>query len=67
MHASASCPPLQVVALANLLPAREDTDDLDSWMYQTVGHQLVGAYAECMGLPLYRRRITGTAADQVRT
>lgn len=55
----------QIVALANLLPAQQETDDLDSWMYQTVGHQLVGAYAQCMGLPLYRRRITGSSADQV--
>lgn len=30
-----------------------------------VGHQLVAAYAECMNLPLYRRRITGQSADQV--
>lgn len=53
------------MALANLLPAQQETDDLDSWMYQTVGHQLVGAYAQCMGLPLYRRHITGRSADQV--
>lgn len=30
-----------------------------------VGHQVIAAYAECMGLPLYRRRITGRSADQV--
>jgi len=54
-----------VVALANLLPAQQGVDDLDSYMYQTVGHQLVAAYSQCMGLPLYRRRITGSAADQV--
>ncbi|RMZ54961.1 hypothetical protein APUTEX25_000478 [Auxenochlorella protothecoides] len=29
----------EVVALANLLPMEEGVDDLDSWMYQTVGHQ----------------------------
>ncbi|KAL4458652.1 hypothetical protein ABPG75_013517 [Micractinium tetrahymenae] len=54
----------EIVALANLLPAQQETDDLDSWMYQTVGHQLVGAYAQCTGLPLYRRRIMGGSADQ---
>jgi hypothetical protein len=26
-----------------------------------VGHQMVGAIAQCMGLPLFRRRIQGTA------
>lgn len=27
-----------------------------------VGHQLVEAYSSCMGVPLFRRRITGTSA-----
>ena len=56
----------EIVALANLLPAEEEIDELDSYMYQTVGHQLVAAYAECMGLPLLRRRLIGTAKRQVR-
>lgn len=29
-------------------------------MYQTVGHDVVGLYAEATGLPLYRRPITGS-------
>ena len=65
---SARAPPsvaLQIVALANLLPVAGEADDIDSWMYQTVGHQLIGAYAACTGLPLYRRSITGASADQV--
>ena len=62
----ASCLLRQVVALANLLPAEHEADDLDSYMYQTVGHQVVAAYAQCMHLPLYRRAITGRSADQVR-
>eukprot|EP00775_Hariotina_reticulata_P010371 gene10371-10529_t len=49
----------EVVALGNLLPPDSNTDELDSYMYQTVGHQLVAAYASCTGLPLYRRRIMG--------
>ena len=53
-----------IVALANLLPPQADVDDLDSYMYQTVGHQVIGAYASCMGIPLYRRHITGTSQDQ---
>jgi len=38
----------EVVALANLLPAGQDTEDMDSYMYQTVGHQVIAAYAECL-------------------
>ncbi|XP_058101566.1 diphthine--ammonia ligase isoform X2 [Magnolia sinica] len=33
-------------------------------MYQTVGHQIVVSYAECMGLPLFRRRIRGSTRHQ---
>lgn len=50
----------EIVALANLLPADDAADELDSYMYQTVGHQMVSSYAKCMGLPLFRRRIKGS-------
>lgn len=33
-------------------------------MYQTVGHDAIDFYADCMQLPLYRREITGTAIAQ---
>ena len=52
----------QLVALANLQPP-PGIDELDSYMYQTVGHDLLSAYAECYGLPLYRRIIKGTARN----
>ncbi|XP_019421815.1 PREDICTED: diphthine--ammonia ligase isoform X1 [Lupinus angustifolius] len=54
----------QIVALANLLPVDDSVDELDSYMYQTVGHQIVVSYAECMGLPLFRRRIQGSTRHQ---
>jgi diphthine-ammonia ligase len=38
--------------------------ELDSFMYQTVGHQIIEAYAECMSLPLFRGSINGTAVRQ---
>ncbi|CAI9115568.1 OLC1v1016495C1 [Oldenlandia corymbosa var. corymbosa] len=50
----------EIVALANLLPADDALDELNSYMYQTVGHQIVVSYAKCMGLPLFRRRIQGS-------
>ncbi|XP_068195833.1 diphthine--ammonia ligase [Antennarius striatus] len=51
----------RIVALANLRPA--DTDELDSYMYQTVGHQAIDLYAEAMDLPLYRRTIQGSSVE----
>lgn len=48
----------EIVALANLYPS-DGQEELDSYMYQSVGHDVIGAYAECMQLPLYRRPITG--------
>uniref|UniRef100_A0A671PCN4 Diphthine--ammonia ligase n=1 Tax=Sinocyclocheilus anshuiensis TaxID=1608454 RepID=A0A671PCN4_9TELE len=48
-----------IVALANLTPHTHVPDELDSYMYQTVGHQAVGLYAEAMDVPLYRRTIEG--------
>ncbi|XP_022719039.1 diphthine--ammonia ligase [Durio zibethinus] len=54
----------QIIALANLLPADDSVDELDSYMYQTVGHQIIVSYAECMGVPLFRRRIQGSTRHQ---
>ncbi|XP_061102972.1 diphthine--ammonia ligase isoform X1 [Conger conger] len=52
----------RIVALANLRP-KENTDELDSYMYQTVGHQAIDVYAEAMDLPLYRRTIEGSSLN----
>lgn len=49
----------EIVALANLYP-EGGVEELDSYMYQSVGHNVVAAYGECMDLPLYRRPIRGT-------
>jgi diphthine-ammonia ligase len=51
-----------IVALANLHPPRDaPSDELDSFMYQSVGHELIEAYAQCMRVPLYRRAIRGSS------
>lgn len=47
----------EIVALANLYP--KGKDELDSYMYQTVGHQGIDYIAEAMQLPLYRRETKG--------
>lgn len=39
------------------------SDELDSYMYQTVGHHAIDLYAEAMALPLYRRTIRGKSVD----
>lgn len=59
-----------VVALANLYPPlsadQKVVDDTDSYMYQTIGHTVIPLYEQALGLPLYRREISGTAAIQDR-
>ncbi|KAI0021492.1 adenine nucleotide alpha hydrolases-like protein [Xylariomycetidae sp. FL0641] len=39
----------------------EEERDLNSFMYQTVGHQVIPLYAQATGLPLFRQPIAGTA------
>ncbi|XP_064368484.1 diphthine--ammonia ligase isoform X5 [Dromaius novaehollandiae] len=58
----------QIVALANLRPAESTghTDELDSYMYQTVGHHAIDLYADAMDLPLYRCFIKGTSVNTGR-
>ncbi|NXF04520.1 DPH6 ligase, partial [Smithornis capensis] len=58
----------QIVALANLRPAENtgQTDELDSYMYQTVGHHAIDLYADALDLPLYRGFIKGTSVDTGR-
>jgi diphthine-ammonia ligase len=70
-----------VVALANLYPstAKEadgsadvpgsghgEGEDLNSFMYQTVGYSVIPLYASALKLPLYRRAISGTATQNGR-
>ena len=44
----------------------EEGDDIDSFMYQTIGHSIVPLYEEALGIPLYRRAITGRAVNAER-
>ncbi|KAL7901426.1 adenine nucleotide alpha hydrolases-like protein [Trichoderma sp. SZMC 28014] len=51
-------------------PAAEDAktieEDLNSFMYQTVGHEVIPLYAAATGLPLYRQPIRGGALHHER-
>jgi diphthine-ammonia ligase len=52
-------------ALANLYPPpQHGSDELDSFMYQTVGYHAVALYGACLGVPLYRKPISGTSVSQ---
>uniref|UniRef100_A0A093Y3R5 Diphthine--ammonia ligase n=1 Tax=Talaromyces marneffei PM1 TaxID=1077442 RepID=A0A093Y3R5_TALMA len=72
----------RVVALANLRPPRPpptststegssssgeiEKEDIDSFMYQTIGHNVIPLYESALGIPLYRGDITGVAVDTSR-
>ncbi|XP_075700979.1 diphthine--ammonia ligase [Rhinoderma darwinii] len=56
----------QIIALANLKPPESEVDELDSYMYQTVGYQALGLYAEAMALPLYRATLSGSSLNTGR-
>ncbi|XP_076639743.1 uncharacterized protein LOC143351759 [Colletes latitarsis] len=51
-----------IVALANLYPVGKD--ELDSFMFQTVGYQGVEYIAEAIGLPMYREPTFGRSKMQ---
>ncbi|ANZ75028.1 BA75_03186T0 [Komagataella pastoris] len=54
----------ELIAMANLYPPPEGSEELDSFMYQTVGYQALEHYEECIGVPMYRRVIAGTSKNQ---
>lgn len=54
----------QLECLANLYPSGPDCDEIDSFMFQTVGHDIINKYSECLEVPLYREPISGTSANQ---
>lgn len=65
----------RIVALANLHPPapgaapagdEQDEMDLNSFMYQTVGHEVIPLYAEATGIPLYRQPIDGGTVRRER-
>ncbi|KAL9939536.1 hypothetical protein V8E36_001353 [Tilletia maclaganii] len=53
----------ELVAVATLAPPT-GKDEIDSYMYQTVGHDAVHLVAQALDVPLYRHSITGQAVNQ---
>jgi diphthine-ammonia ligase len=56
-------PSFTAFTVAGLGPAAQYSDELDSYMYQTIGHTVLPLYAQCLNLPLYRRPITGGSVN----
>jgi diphthine-ammonia ligase len=56
----------QVVCLANLHPPKhnQELETDESYMYQQVGHEVIDAYSECLGVPLVRQEINGEAVNR---
>lgn len=61
----------EVVALANLYPPPSSNgrvvDDVDSYMYQTIGHTVIPLYEKALGIPLYRQEILGHAVNKAKS
>ena len=51
----------EVIALGHLLPSQ---DELDSYMYQSVGYECIPYIAECLELPLYQEKIIGKSINK---
>ncbi|KAJ1724120.1 hypothetical protein LPJ53_001582 [Coemansia erecta] len=55
----------EIVALAHIHPPADgEKDELDSFMYQTVGSNGIKLIAECLELPLYLQETKGNAISQ---
>ncbi|PVG03618.1 hypothetical protein CPB86DRAFT_772005 [Serendipita vermifera] len=52
----------ELVAAASLRP-KEGIDELDSYLYQTVGQDAIEYVAQALDVPLYRRVIEGSAVE----
>lgn len=67
-----STPTVQTISPDDEIPASgptgegADPTDLNSFMYQTVGHEVIPLYAAATGIPLYRYPIVGGAVRRER-
>lgn len=63
MHLIASNEDNELVAIANLKPS-ESGKEIDSYMYQTVGQDVLELQAKALNVPLYQRVIRGKPVNQ---
>ncbi|XP_050307729.1 uncharacterized protein LOC126744389 isoform X1 [Anthonomus grandis grandis] len=55
----------EIVALANLVP--HNKTEIDSYMYQSVGHEAIDLIAEAIDLPLFRKETLGISKKRGKT
>lgn len=55
----------KLIAFGNLYPEHEEEQELDSFMFQTVGHDLISWYPKCTGIPLYRNTIKRNGSKNI--
>lgn len=54
----------ELIALANLHPADKSINETDSFMFQTVGHDVIDFYRQCVpDIPIYRRALKGGSTN----
>ncbi|ODV97959.1 hypothetical protein PACTADRAFT_53102 [Pachysolen tannophilus NRRL Y-2460] len=54
----------ELICLGNLFPLDQSRHELDSFMFQTVGHDIISYYEELCEVPLYRQPIVGSSTNQ---
>lgn len=54
-----------IVALGNLVP--HNRSEIDSYMYQSVGHEAIELIAEALDLPLFKQVTFGLSIEQGKT
>ena len=47
-----------------MYPMSDSANEIHSYMYQTAGHNIIEAYAQCFGVPLFRAKIGGHSTLQ---
>lgn len=51
----------EIVGLANLIPPPDSSEELDSFMFQTVGFNCIQQLALCLDLPLVQKTLDGSS------
>lgn len=54
----------ELVVCANLHPKPNEPEEIDSFMFQTVGSSSMHNLAECLGVPLYTHEISDASGEQ---
>ncbi|KAI5964609.1 uncharacterized protein KGF55_001678 [Candida pseudojiufengensis] len=55
----------ELIAIGNLYPPNNDKkDEIDSFMFQTVGYDIIDYYSQLLQVPLYKQPIIGGSSNQ---